>query len=570
MKQTAWRIPRQRTRERGTASGISPPQSQPPPRRHPYRKVLVALGIVALLAQLALVMVTAARQQSQTADEGVYIAAAVVYLRHHELRYNPEHPPLAKLVMAAGLAFADARIDAGPDKNQYQAGTDVLYEHGNGAQRILWYARLPTIVLTLLFGLMVFAFARDITGPGGGLLALALYAFSPDVITYGSLAGVDLPAAGFVLAAAWLVWRMRRHPWAYLAPAGLALGAASATKMNTLVVVPVLLLLAAVSAWHAQPGVRRVPRLLTAVAAMIGVGVVAVATVWLTYLIVDPRLHWTAPPGVPVIHGTVGHLVDWLPFPPAYADGLRIQLGLEDQTWGGFLLGDTYSGHRWYYLPAALLIKTPLGMLALWLTGIVTMLTVRRLRPAALYVLLPTVVLLVAAMQGSRDWGVRYAIFVPVLLAVAAAAVTAVRWRWVQAVAVLLVAFVAVSSVRAFPYYLPYSNEAFGGPAKTYLRLGSSNVDWYQDLYRLARRLQERYPGERVWLVHRNRAMAGYYGIDAGDPLKVPPSEVSGLLAISVTQLSNPKPEIRELIARGVRIDQVGHSIFIYRVSPAR
>lgn len=173
-------------------------------------------------------------------------------------------------------------------------------------------------------------------------------------------------------------------------------------------------------------------------------------------------------------------------------------------------------------------------------------------------------------MQGSRDWGVRYALIVPVFLAVAAAAVTVMRQRPVQVVAVLLTAFVAVSSIRVFPYYLPYSNEAFGGPAKTYLRLGDSNVDWGQDLYRLAGRLDERYPGERVWLLHRNRAAAGYYGIDAGDPLKVPPSQVTGLLAVSVRYLNSPSPQLRTLIRRGVYIDDVGHSIVIYRLPPGR
>jgi hypothetical protein len=59
---------------------------------------------------------------------------------------------------------------------------------------------------------------------------------------------------------------------------------------------------------------------------------------------------------------------------------------------------------------------------------------------------------------------------------------------------------------------------------------------------RLASRLDERYPGERVWLLHRNRAGAGYYGIDAGDPLKVPSREVTGLLAVSVIQLDTPSP----------------------------
>ncbi|GAA3349136.1 phospholipid carrier-dependent glycosyltransferase [Amorphoplanes nipponensis] len=550
-------------------TGVPPPTARPTGIRR-YQSWLVSLAVVVLLAQMAFVMVTAAREESQTADEGVYVAAAVVYLRQHSLRYNPEHPPLAKLVMATGLAFADPRIDTRPEFTEFQAGTDVIYGHGNGAQRVLWYARLPMIVLTLLFGLVVFAFARDIAGWAGGLLALALYAFSPDVITFGSLAGVDAPAAGFLLTAAWLVWRARRRPWWYLPPAGIALGAALATKMNTLAAAPVVLLLAGVSVWSAQPDKRRTPRLLTAAGAAAGTGVLALATVWLTYLIVDPHLRWVSPPDLPVISGMTGRLVDWLPLPRPFRDGMRIQLGLEERTNGGFLLGEAYSGHRWYYLPAALLIKTPLGMLALWLAGATTMLTMRRLRPAALYVLLPTAVLLVAAMQGARDWGVRYALFVPVLLAVAAAAVTVVpRWP-VRAVAALLVAFVAVSSARAFPYYLPYSNEAFGGPSKTYLRLGQSNVDWYQDLYRLGKHMRERYPGEPVWLVHRHSAVAGYYGITVRDPLKVPPSQVGGLLAVSATHVAYPSPAIRALIDRGVLIDQVGHSIMIYRLPPAR
>ena len=74
-------------------------------------------------------------------------------------------------------------------------------------------------------------------------MALALYAFSPDVIAHGSLATLDVPAAGFLLTSVWLLWRARRRPLRYLPLAGLALGAALATQMSALPAVPVLLLL---------------------------------------------------------------------------------------------------------------------------------------------------------------------------------------------------------------------------------------------------------------------------------------------------------------------------------------
>ncbi|MEU0245566.1 phospholipid carrier-dependent glycosyltransferase [Streptomyces sp. NPDC006235] len=511
---------------------------------------------------MAFAMVSTAVRQTPTIDEPVYVGAAAEYTHEHRLRHNPEHPPLGKLLIGAGVALADPRVDASFTGDQGAVGRHLLYETGNDPWRLMLWARLPVIALTLLFGLVVFVFARELAGPAGALAALALYCFSPDVIAHGSLATLDVPAAGFVLTAAWLLWRARRRPRLYVPLAGLALGAALATKMSTLPALPVLMALAAVSVWHASAGGRRLAR------AAAGAGVVAlaaIAVVWAAYLMVDPRLRWTPEQHVPVVHGLRGLLVQLLPFPEAYRDGMRVQFGLENRPWQGFLFGRLYSGSLWYYLPAALLVKTPLGMLALWAAGAVVVLAVRRLRPAAPYVLAPSLVLLAAAMQGARDFGTRYAVFLPLFLAVAAGCVLVARWRWISVGVGVLVAFVAASSLRTYPYYLPYSNEAFGGPGRTREFLHDSNVDWGQDLGRLAERLRERYRGERVWLVYKGSGVPSFYGIRAGDPREVPVGDVRGVLAVSDSAAAKATGRLAELIGGSRPVDDVGHSITIYR-----
>jgi 4-amino-4-deoxy-L-arabinose transferase-like glycosyltransferase len=528
-----------------------------------HRRWLLAFAVVALLAQMGFAMVTAAVEQSPTIDEPVYVGAAVVYTHEHSLRYNPEHPPLGKLIMAIGLAFGEVRYDPTFDGTQGDFGQRLLYGSGNDAARLLLLARLPIIVLTMLFGFIVYRFAAELVGSAAALVALALYAFSPDVIANGSLATLDVLWVGFLLTSVWLVWRARERPWRYLPLAALALGAALATKMSALPAVPLILALAVLSVLHGQ-------RLAVALAAALGVAAVAIAVVWVSYLVVDPYLRFTPPDqltpgGVREVGGIRALVVHALPFPEPYRVGMRMQFGFEDARFGGYLFGNTYAGSRWYYLPAALLVKTPLGMLALWLAGTVAMLAVPRLRPAAPYLLGSTAVLLAAAMLGDRDFGTRYAIFMPMFLAVVASAVTAVGWRWVPFATAALVAFVAVSSLRTFPYYLPYSNEAFGGPSKTYLRLHDSNVDWGQDLGRLGERLRDRYPGQRVWLVYKGSGVPSYYGIEAGDPRTVPPDEVRGLLVVSNTSIVRADPPLEALIATSTRIDDVGHSITIFR-----
>nr|WP_234360318.1 phospholipid carrier-dependent glycosyltransferase [Streptomyces sp. DSM 15324] len=505
-------------------------------------------------------MVTTAVQQTPTIDEPVYVAAAADYLHEHRIRYNPEHPPLGKLVVAAGVALADPHVDPRFSGDQTAAGRHLLYESGNDPWRLMLWARLPVIALTLLFGLVVFAFARDLAGPVPALAALALYAFSPDVIAHGSLATLDVPAAGFLLTSAWLLWRARSTGRAllYLPLAGAALGAALATRMSALPAVPVCVALAARSV-----GPFRVRR---AAAAAGAVASTAVALVWLAYLAVDPRLRWDPRQAhVPVVHGLRGLLVRLLPLPEAYRDGMRMQFGLEDQSWSGFLFGHVYSGSRWYYLPVALVVKTPLGMLALWAAGAAALVAVRRLRPAAPYVLVPAAVLLASAMTGSRNLGTRYAVFLPMFLAVAGGCVLAVRWRWRRVATWALVAFVAVSSLRAFPYYLPYSNEAFGGPARTHLRLHDSNVDWGQDLGRLAGRLRGRYAGERVWLVYKGSGVPSWYGIRASDPRRAPLRSVHGVLAVSDSAAARAGRRLARLIRSSHEVDDVGHSITIYQ-----
>ncbi|GAA4591235.1 phospholipid carrier-dependent glycosyltransferase [Actinoplanes octamycinicus] len=530
------------------------------------------LAVVAMLGQMAFAMITTATQQTPTIDEPVYIATAEVYTQQHSLRFNPEHPPLGKLILATGLAFAGvARLDPAYPGSQTALGRHLLYESGNNPFRVLLAARLPVILLTLLFGLVVLAFARDLAGPVGGLIALGLYAFSPDVIAHGSLATLDVPAAGLLLTAFWLAWRARERPHRYLPLAGLALGGALATRASALPAVPIIVLLAALSTWHAQrtrPPFLPTPlrrRLLTSAGALIGTGLIAVAVVWVVYLIADPQLRWTTPPRLPHPGGLKGLAVDWLPFPQAYRDGLLMQFKFERQTFNGFLLGQAYQGNLWYYLPAALLIKTPLGMLALWLAGALTMLLVPRLRAASLYVLPVSAVLLLVAMTGARDYGTRYVIFLPLFLAVAAGTVALLRFRWVRPAAAVLVLLTAASSLRTFPFYLPYSNEAFGGTAKTHTNLHDSNVDWGQDLARLSRKLKTDYPGQKIWLIYKGSGVPAYYGITAAHPYSVPFDQVHGILVVSDSRIALASPKLRQLLDTSTPIDQVGYSMTIYK-----
>jgi hypothetical protein len=99
-------------------------------------------------------------------------------------------------------------------------------------------------------------------------------------------------------------------------------------------------------------------------------------------------------------------------------------------------------------------------------------------------------------MTSKMDIGIRHVLpIMPFLVVLAAAGAMALSrqsrgWAWTVGA---LVALHVGSSLWAFPNYLPYSNEIFGGPNQTYRVLADSNVGWGSGLKAMHTSIERRH-----------------------------------------------------------------------------
>jgi len=174
-----------------------------------------------LLALMVLLAGGAALRESVTVDEVTHIGAGVSYLQRLDLRMNPEHPPLPKVLAAIPLVIRGVRADYShiswtfSEKffpaylGQWVFG-EWLLEKWNDPKTILRWARLPMLALTLLLGCTLYALARRLGGPWGGLLCLSLFISTPAFLAFAPLVHTDIAVALFCLLALWTfasVWK---------------------------------------------------------------------------------------------------------------------------------------------------------------------------------------------------------------------------------------------------------------------------------------------------------------------------------------------------------------------------
>lgn len=512
-----------------------------------------------------------ARATSLTIDEGLHIASGYTIWRTGDYRLIEEHPPLTKLWLALPLlpvpdlpdpralpAWAEAAAPTTESLPLLHMAQQLIYPY-RPLDRLVLPARAMEALLAVLLGALVFRWAKDLWGWKGGVLALFLLAFDPNILAHAAVAGTDLGAACFITLALFCLHRFFRCPAVLrLLLAGVALGLALGSKTAAVLLLPVVALLCSL----ALP--RR--RLLSTLWLLLIAGL----TLWGLY-----GFEMGCLPGMSFAIPAPSHIIPWLRLREHMAGGHA-----------AFLMGENRTHGWWYYFPVAFVLKTPLPTLLL--IGVTfacirsPQATIQRLGPPALF----PIVYGASSILSPLNIGYRH--LLPILpplfvLAGRSSALRSTQYAVRISYSVLRVACLAwlvLSTLFISPHYLAYFNELAGGPDNGWRYLADSNTDWGQGYRELARFQQERGLGSV-----RLSAFIFYdpaiYGVEyepltpmRGDTPAIFPSRFNpppGDYVISATTLDGiplVDPEMYDWFRKREPDARIAHVLFYYHVPP--
>jgi hypothetical protein len=421
---------------------------------------------------------------NHTSDEPAHIACGMEWLDKGVYRWEPQHPPLARVATALGPYLLGVRSQGTVDRNRFSKfveGTAILYR-GHHYDLTLALARLGTLPFFWIACFVVYWWGKRCFGAAVGALAVFLFSFLPPVLAHAGLATTDMALTAFLGAAflSGLVWT-EQPTLVHAIWLGASSGLMVLSKFSCLAFFPASVVVALAwylfserpkMVWLARAVKERLPSFGLAV-------LVACLLIWAGY-----RFSF----------GKVEFFNLHLPAPELYRG---IQQVMEHNTAGhsGYLLGQRSATGWWYFFEVALAVKTPLAFLILLGFGVTLALRRQdRFRRPWLPLTFAGGILLVG-MFSRINIGLRHVLPVYIGFAVLTALavvrllqLTETR-KWVRIALPLLVVWLAGSSLLSHPDYLAYFNELGGSePEKI---LVDSDLDWGQDLKRLARRLHE-------------------------------------------------------------------------------
>jgi hypothetical protein len=524
----------------------------------------------------------------QTYDEGAHVAAGMEWLDRGSYRYDAQHPPM-RIIHAVGPYLLGRRSFGDP--SLWAEGNRILYAEDLYA-RNLSAARMGALPFFALTCIVVWLWSRRLVGPGAALVALVLASTLPILLGHAAIATTDILVTGtFALAVlVYTGWLERPTLWRSLG-LGLVLALALLSKFSAaLFLVSVLAAIAGLSLLLPGPPARPRIAALRALARPQHLGSAVLAgfiVVWAGYRfsfdgIATPadRPHELIDrllASAPALRDAAYALVE-MPVPaPELVRGFaeaKTHLAVGHTS---FFLGEIRDKGWVLFFPVGILVKSPIAFLLLAVVGL--LFTGRRaIAERDWRLLAPGVgacVLLLVCLPVSLNIGVRHILPIFPLLAVLAGAGGAALWQWgkpTHAGPLLVGALLAwhlVASVRAHPDYLAYFNECCQAHPERVLV--DSDLDWGQDLQRLADELKRR-GVEDIRLAYFGTADPRRHGLPKFTPLS-PGQPATGWIAISEFHLAlgtgqAPYDQYRWLKAHAP-VARVGKSIKLYELPDA-
>lgn len=442
----------------------------------------------------------ATRLDSLDIDEFYHITAGVSYVRLGDYRLNPEHPPLVKLWTGAFLTepvFHLPPLVRMADKigeRHYVAGAVYLT---NDPDRVQQHAR---IAMFLLNGLLLLGFGLAVSRvlhPGLAIGAMAFLVIDPTVAAHLPLVLTDLPVAllsstAFLLA--FHAFRSSRLPPILLA--GLVLGLALGAKHSALAVAAAIFVMGVgMALFQADSQHRRLTRMLAAFLVIF----VAWTVLWSFY-----RFRFNeSPAGVDTFNRPLAAKIEDLNSPPmrkCIALTAQYHLLPRSYVWGfadivrAGIEGRMYVIHFWnrfyvrktpfYFFPAIVFFKLPLGLSVLVVSGLALIFTrkiplERRIGVAAMAAF-GLYLLVVLASANSSYAGIRHALLIfPALAVLGASGFMFALESQSRAARIACAVTTICALISALPVIRPweYYNELAGGSPGAYRHFSDDGLD---------------------------------------------------------------------------------------------
>ncbi len=411
------------------------------------------------LLAAALVIIASARIVAtykilnNTTDEPAHLAAGIEWLENGTYTYEDQHPPLARVVGCRRSASGGRALGAGQRHvlrglPSARLRAQVLHN--------LFYSRLAMLPFFWVGCAVVFLWTARYAGGPAAVLATLIFTTTPAVLGHAGLATTDMALTAFTGAAAFsgLIWA-ERPDWKRAVVFGVFCGLAVASKFSALLFLPPVLVV--IGIW------RRPPAKKILVLMALFTLPVAVMVVWAAYrFTLEPTIF----EGLRSVweHNKEGH--------PAWLLGRRSQHGF------------------WYYYLVAGAVKTPLATLIL--TGVAAIALMKRTwLPLAF-----AASILAVASFGSINIGIRHVLPVYIGISICCGIAALYLWqkgarrisqRTARAAVVALLVWQVVTGALCHPDYIAYTNELAGDRPDRIL--ADSDLDWGQDVGRLAKRL---------------------------------------------------------------------------------
>ena len=467
-------------------------------------------------------------------DETAHMAAGIVIWASGCFNVYPVNPPLVRLVAAvpAVCSRADANWSSLCEEQsddrfwrrpEWSMGIGLVRDNRDRIMRLFMLARWACIPFGLIGGYFCWRWAGELYGTWAATLALTLWCFSPNVITWSATICPDLAAASLGIAACYFFWRWLKEPeWWVALLAGIVLGLAQLTKMTWVILFAVWPVVWIAWLWGRRGCVVEVSGRSQALQ-LVGILTVSLYVLNLGYTFEGTFTRLgdfmfasrTLAGADSVVDGGRGgnrFATSWLrsapvPLPYNYLRGMDLQKVDFERGLPSYLFGQ-WSPHGWwhYYLVCAAL-KEPLGTWALAILAVCARLrwpkkarsnateasiaeTANRRCGAGwldeIALLLPAIVLIVfVSSQTGFSRHFRYVLPAFPFLFVWIGRVAQVALRKPRAVGVCVavaLTWTVTSSLTIYPHSMSYFNELTGGPLGGCRCLLDSNIDWGQDV----------------------------------------------------------------------------------------